>query len=174
MSRYPHLRAGTDTETPGRRIGSSRVSALLLLGVISSLIAAFGLPMAAATAASAPRVAAPRTSIFCGDANNASKSTAISPTAFTPTSLEASFTKVKTEESYIESNAPGSIKPDFVTLFTYFNKFVSVLAAAKYNFLKLTRTEVKSFETLDSSQVTAAEKAIKSYVTNICHLSTTP
>jgi hypothetical protein len=170
MSRYLHLRL-SDAATPRRRIGSSRASVLVLLGVMSSVIAAFGLPMAAASAATAPRVAAPRTSIFCGYANNAAKSTSESPAALTPASLEASVTKLKTEEAYVLANSPAQVKPDFVTLFTYFNKFVSLLAAAKYNFLKLTPTEFKSFETLDSKQVTAAEKAVKAYVTNTCHLS---
>jgi hypothetical protein len=171
MSRYLHLRAVSDAPAPRRRDAASRASVLVLLGVMSSVIAAFGLPMAAASAATAPRVAAPRTSIFCGYANNAAKSTAVSPTTLTPTSLQASFTKLKAEEAYVLANSPGQVKPDFVVLFTYFNKFVAVLAAAKYNFLKLTPTELKSFETLDTKQVTAAEKAIKLYVTNTCHLS---
>jgi hypothetical protein len=173
MSRYLHLRAVSDGATPRRRLGPSRASTLLLLGVMSSVIAAFGLPMGAASAASAPRVVAPRTSIFCGYANNAAKSTSISSAALTPTSIEASYTKLKTEESFIEANSPAQIKPDFVLLFGYLNKFISIMASVKYNYAKLTPTELKSFATADTKQVTAAEKAINSYLTNTCHIKTT-
>jgi hypothetical protein len=139
---------------------------------MSSVIAAFGLPMAAASAVSAPRALAPRTSVFCGYANNASKSTSVSSAALTPTSLEASYAKLKTEETFIVANTPGQLKPDFVLLFSYVNKFISVMASVKYNYLKLTPTELKSFETADTKQVTAAEKAINLYLTNTCHIKT--
>jgi hypothetical protein len=171
MSRYLHLRAVSDAANPRRRPGSSRVSAVLLVGVMSSVIAAFGLPMAA-SAASAPRALTPRTSIFCGYADNASKSTAV-PTSLTPASIEASYAKLKTEESFIEANSPGQIKPDFLLLFGYLNKFIAILASVQYNYLKLTPTEFKSFETADTKQVTAAEKAINVYLTTTCHIKTT-
>jgi hypothetical protein len=173
MSRYPHLRATSDGPTSRRRVGPSRASAILLLGVMSSVIAAFGLPMAAASAATAPRAAAPRTSVFCGYANSASKSTSISSAALSPTSLQASYAKLKTEESFIIANSPGQLKPDFVLLFSYLNKFVSILASVKYNYLKLTPTELKSFESADTKQVSAAEKAINSYLTTTYHIKTT-
>src|ERR1700722_12459948 len=109
MFRFLHLRAVSEAPNQRRQSGSSRASTLLLLGVMSSVIAAFGLPMAAASAASTPRAAAPRTSIFCGDADNAAKSTAESPAALTPTSLQATFTKLKSEEAFVLANSPGQI-----------------------------------------------------------------
>jgi Pyruvate/2-oxoacid:ferredoxin oxidoreductase gamma subunit len=185
MSRYLHLRAVSDAATARRRSGLSRASSLVLLGVMASMVAAFGLPMAAASATSAPRaaaprvvaprVAAPRTSIFCGYADNAAKGTSVSAgaTALTPSSIEAEYSKLKSEETFVEANTPGSLKPDFVLLFGYVNKFISLLAGVHYNYLKLTTADFKTFETSDTKQVTAAEKAINSYLTNTCHIKTT-
>ena len=93
MSRSLNLRAVSHRRATRLRVGPARVSAIVLLGAMSTVITAFGLPMGAASAASAPRALAPRTSTFCSYAENASKSTSISPKAVTPASIQASFTK---------------------------------------------------------------------------------
>lgn len=165
MSRYLRLRANSSSRTGQLSVGPSRVAAVLLLGALSTLIAAIGIPMGAASAASAPR-----TSTFCGYAANASKSTSVSPATLTPASLQASFTKLKSEESYITANSPSQLKGDFTTLFTYFNKFIAILASVKYNFTKLSLAQEKAFGASDTKQVQAAVKAIDAYVKNVCHL----
>lgn len=54
MSRYSHPRAISSSRAGRLRVGSSRVSAIMLLGAMSSVITAFGLPIGAASAVSAP------------------------------------------------------------------------------------------------------------------------
>jgi hypothetical protein len=173
MSRYLHLRSLSNA-TPGRlRVGPRRASALVLLGALSTVIAAFGFPMGAASAASVPRALAPRTSVFCGYADNASKSTSISSTSLTPSSMAATYSKLKSEETFILANSPSQLKGDFTALFGYLNKFIAELAAVKYNYLKLTPTEIKAFSTADTKQFQADVKSIDTYLTKVCGLKTT-
>jgi hypothetical protein len=172
MSRSLNLRAVSHRRATRLRVGPARVSAIVLLGAMSTVITAFGLPMGAASAASAPRALAPRTSTFCSYAENASKSTSISPKAVTPASIQASFTKLKSEEKFIISNSPSQIKGDFTTLFTYLNKFIAILASVKYNFTKLSLSQEKAFSSANTKQVQAAVKAINVYLTNVCHVKT--
>jgi hypothetical protein len=181
MSRYLHLRTSSNRLVRRPRIGPSRLSAIILLGAMSTVITAFGLPMGAASAASTPRVVAPRvavprvavpqTSTFCGYAANAAKSTSPSASAAgTAASIQASFTKLKSEETFILANSPSQLKGDFTTLFSYLNKFIAILASVKYNFSKLTLTQEKAFSSADTKQVQAAVKAINTYLTNVCHV----
>lgn len=170
MSRSLHLRTSSNSRASRLRVGSSRVSVIVLLGAMSTVITAFELPMGAASAASAPRAVAPRTSTFCSYAANASKSTSVSPTALTPASMQAIYTKLKSEETFIVANSPSQLKGDFTTLFTYVNKFISILASVKYNFTKLSLTQDKAFSSGDTKQVQAAIKAINAYLTNVCHV----
>jgi hypothetical protein len=156
------------------RIGVSRFSSIVLLGAVSTMIAALGLPMATASATSAPRIAVtrtavPQTSTFCGYAANAAKSTSASA-ASTASSLQATFAKLKSEEGFVLAKSPAQLKGDFSTLFTYLNKFIAVLASVKYNFSKLTVVQEKAFASADTKQVQAAEKAITTYLTNVCHV----
>jgi hypothetical protein len=170
MSRYLHLRATSRRTQTRPRSAFARASAVVLLGAISSVIAAFGLPVGAAFAASAPAVAAPRTSTFCGLAANEAKGSSVSPASFTPASLQATYTKLKSEESFVQANSPSQLKGDFTTLFTFLNKFISILTSVKYNFAKLSPAQLKTFSTADTKQVQAASKAIDAYVTNVCHV----
>jgi hypothetical protein len=137
----------------------------VLLGAMSTVVAALGLPTGAASASTAPR-----TSTFCGFAANEAKGTSVSP-ATTPGSLEAEFTKLKSEESFVLSASPSQLKGDFTTIFTYLNKFISVLASVKYDFAKLSLAQEKEFATADTKQVTAAVSAIKVYLKNVCHVT---
>jgi len=171
MSRSLHLGSLSNATPVQLRVGPKRASALVLLGALSTVIAAFGFPMGAASAASAPRVLAPRTSVFCSYANNASKST--SPSSLTPSSMAASYSKLKSEESFILANSPAQLKGDFTALFTYLNKFIAELAAVKYNYLKLTPTELKAFSSADTKQFKADVKSIDTYLTKVCGLKTT-
>jgi hypothetical protein len=174
MSRYLHLRAVSNSGANRLRIGPSRVSAIVLLGAFSTVIAAFGLPMGAASATSAPRAVAPRTSVFCSYADNASKSTSsTSNVSLTPASMQATYSKLKSEESFILANSPSQLKGDFQELFGYLNKFIAALAAVKYNFEKLSATEIKSFSTADTKPFQAAVKSIDTYLTKVCGLKTT-
>jgi len=171
MSRYLHLRALSNAATRRPRVGPRRASALVLLGALSTVVVAFGLPMGAVSAASAPRALAPRTSVFCGYANNASKSTSI--TSLTPTSMAATYSKLKSEESFVLANSPAQLKGDFTALFSYLNKFIAELAAVKYNYLKLTPTQLKAFSSGDTKQFQADVKSIDTYLTKVCGLKTT-
>ncbi len=155
--------------------------ALLLLGPLAMLIATIGISNAGASTSSSARTASsiaatttaiaglatPKSSQFCTYAENASKSSTTSAFSEKPSSLLASFQKLKSEEPAILAESPSQIRGDFQTLFNYFNGFYGELAKVGYNFLKLPHSYLATLES-SASRVEVASKAITSYLTKTC------
>jgi hypothetical protein len=177
MSRYLDSPSCLEAAADRPRGTRSRTHALVLVGMLCAVIATFGLPLAVASASTtAPRMTAtasavaPRTSTFCTLAASETKSSSLSPTTLTPTSLQATYTKLKSEEGFILANSPSQLKGDFQALFTFLNKIIGELSAVKYNFEKLSTTQLKTFESGNTKQLQAAVKSIDAYLTNVCKI----
>ena len=171
-----HLPSRLSARGHGSGVRRANIPGLLLVGALSSMIAAFALPMGAASAAARPAArsalaVAPRTSTFCTDAVNAAKhsSTSGASTAKAPT-LQQSYAALKSEEPVVLSQAPSQIKPDFQALFNYLNGFYSALSNVKFQYSKLPISYYEGLAKLNIKQITADGKAIQTYVQNVCHV----
>jgi hypothetical protein len=185
MSMLSHRPKTHATDVLRSRRGVSGMTALLLLGPLSVLVAGLGISSAGAVSAkTAPNStshlrataatvsARPETSRFCTLAENASKSSTASAATETPATLIQSFNKLKSEEPAILNASPSQIRGDFQTLFNFFNKFYGELASVKYSFLKLPRSYLASLA-LSAKPVEAASKAIQTYLTKTCGIKKT-
>lgn len=79
--------------------------------------------------------------------SNLSPAGATSPEAFGK-QLKTTFTRLKSAESIILANSPGSLKPHFVKVFAYYNLVIAKLSKANWNVLAL----AKDGPTLEAGQ----------------------
>ena len=82
---------------------------------------------------------------------------------------KAAFKNLKPEETIILGVAPSSLQSSFKLLFKDINVFYTDLAAANFNYQKLTKAQIASFEVLSKS-MTAASNKITAYDKNVCHV----
>ena len=82
---------------------------------------------------------------------------------------KAAFKNLKPEEAIILGVAPSSLKSSFELLFKDLNKFYGYLSAVNFNYQKLTKAEIASFEVLSKSMTSASNK-ITAYDKNVCHV----
>jgi len=82
---------------------------------------------------------------------------------------EAAFKNLKPEETIILGVAPSSLQSSFKLLFKDINLFYTDLSAAHFNYEKLTKAQIASFEVL-SKAMTAASNKITAYDKNVCHV----
>jgi hypothetical protein len=82
---------------------------------------------------------------------------------------EAAFKNLKPEEALILGVAPSSLQSSFKLLFKDINSFYTDLSAAHFNYQKLTKAEIASFEVLSKS-MTAASNKITAYDKSVCHV----
>jgi hypothetical protein len=81
--------------------------------------------------------------------------------------METAYANLKPEEKLILGVAPSSLQSSFKLLFKDLNVFYTDLAAAHFNYEKLTKAQIASFETL-SKTMTAASNKITAYDKNVC------
>ena len=82
----------------------------------------------------------------------------------------AAFKNLKPEETIILGVAPSSLQSSFKLLFKDLNQFYAYLSAANFNYQKLTKSQIASFEVLGKA-MTAASNKIKAYDKNVCHVN---
>jgi|SRR5580704_3636484 hypothetical protein len=81
--------------------------------------------------------------------------------------MEAALKNLKPEEAVILGVAPSSLQSSYKLIFKDINAFYAVLAKAHFNYEKLSKSEIASFETLSKSMTTASNK-ITAYNKNVC------
>jgi hypothetical protein len=81
--------------------------------------------------------------------------------------MEAAFKALKSEESVVLGIAPASLQSSYRTIFKDLNVLYTDLSAAHFNYLKLTKAEIASFEALSKSMAAAGAK-ITAYDKNVC------
>ena len=81
--------------------------------------------------------------------------------------MEAASSNLKPEEALVLGVAPSSLQSSYKLLFKDINVFYTDLAAAHFNFEKLTQAQIAGFETL-SKAMTAAGNKITAYNKNVC------
>ena len=81
--------------------------------------------------------------------------------------MEAAFKALKSEEAVVLGVAPSSLQASYKTIFKDLNTFYNELSAAHFNYAKLTRAQIASFESLSKSMATAGAK-ISAYDKNVC------
>jgi len=81
--------------------------------------------------------------------------------------MEAAFKALKSEESVVLGIAPASLQSSYRTIFKDLNVFYTDLSAAHFNYLKLTKAQIASFEALSKSMAAAGAK-ITAYDKNVC------
>jgi hypothetical protein len=111
--------------------------------VIPFVLALVVLGVTAAGAGASPATSSQATDL-CSYAKSAGASIAKSG-SFTPSAgtsmaslsaqLKATFSKIKTAESIVLANSPGSLKPHFVRVFAFDNKVYDMLSKANWNIL---------------------------------------
>jgi ABC-type phosphate/phosphonate transport system substrate-binding protein len=94
-----------------------------------------------------------------------------SPAGATPTQVKKLYENVRSALDQAQSVAPSATKGDFDTFMTAYNRFLKALAAAKYDFTKMTPTAT---QLLGTAQVRAASAHITQYVQQACKINTTP
>ena len=113
------------------------------------------------------------TSNYCTLLIAYNKKQAAANKALTPGSAaaaaKAAFKNLKPEEAIILGVAPSSLQSSFKLLFKDINQFYSYLSAANFNYQKLTKAQIASFEVLSKS-MSAASKKITAYDKNVCHV----
>ena len=99
------------------------------------------------------------------------KQTAANKALDTPGAAEAAaelaFKNLKPEETLILGVAPGSLKSSYKLIFKDINIFYTDLSKAHFNYEKLTKSEIASFETVSKS-MTGASNKINAYNKNVC------
>jgi len=81
--------------------------------------------------------------------------------------MEAAFKALKSEETVVLGIAPSSLQSSYRTIFKDLNTFYADLSAAHFNYAKLTKAQIASFEALSKSMATAGKK-ISTYDKNVC------
>ena len=80
---------------------------------------------------------------------------------------ELAFKNLKPEETLILGVAPSSLQSSYKLLFKDINSFYTDLSAAHFNYQKLTKAEIASFEVLGKAMTSASNK-ITAYNKNVC------
>jgi len=81
--------------------------------------------------------------------------------------METAFKNLKPEEALILGVAPSSLQSSFKLLFQDVNKLYADLAAANFNFEKLSKAQIASFEA-SSKIMEGASNKITAYDKNVC------
>jgi hypothetical protein len=99
------------------------------------------------------------------------KQTAANKALETPGAAEAALQNalknLKPEEAIILGVAPSTLQSSYKLLFKDINAFYAVLAKAHFDYEKLSKSEIASFEALSKS-MTAASNKITAYNKNVC------
>jgi hypothetical protein len=90
-------------------------------------------------------------------------------TANAADSIKASVQGFKILESSVLKSAPGTLKPDLVTVFGALDQFYTALAAANYDYTKMNASVMAP---LDTPAVQAAEKRLDAYMKDTCGIDT--
>jgi hypothetical protein len=81
--------------------------------------------------------------------------------------MEAAFKNLQPEEKLVLGVAPSSLQSSYKLVFKDVNQLYADLAKANYNFTKLSKAEIASFEALAKSMSGASNK-ITAYNKNVC------
>jgi hypothetical protein len=81
--------------------------------------------------------------------------------------MEAAFRNLKPEENLVLGVAPSSLQAPYKTVFKDINLLYADLSKANFNFEKLTKAQIASFEAL-SRTMTPATNKINAYNKNVC------
>jgi hypothetical protein len=85
----------------------------------------------------------------------------------TQKAMETAFKNLKPEETVILGVAPSSLQSSFKLVFKDINLLYADLEKANFNFEKLTKAQIASFEALSKTMSTASNK-ITAYDKNVC------
>jgi ABC-type phosphate/phosphonate transport system substrate-binding protein len=88
-----------------------------------------------------------------------------------PTQVKNLYEKVRSALDQAQSAAPSAIKGDFDTFMTAYTPYLKALAAANYDFTKMTSTATRL---LGTAQVRAASAHITQYLQQACKINPTP
>jgi len=81
--------------------------------------------------------------------------------------IEAAFKNLQPEEKLVLGVAPSSLQSSYKLVFKDINLLYSDLSKANYNFAKLPKAQIASFEALSKTMGVAANK-ISAYDKNVC------
>ena len=81
--------------------------------------------------------------------------------------MEAAFKSLKPEEALVLGVAPSSLQKPYKTIFADINLLYADLSKANFNFEKLTKAQIASFEALSKAMSPATAK-INAYNKNVC------
>jgi len=81
--------------------------------------------------------------------------------------MEAAYRNLKPEEALVLSVAPSSLQTPYKTVFKDINLLYADLSKANFNFEKLTKAQIASFEALANTMTPATDK-INAYNKNVC------
>jgi hypothetical protein len=107
---------------------------------------------------------------FCDLARTQNAFVAPSASPTTPVDFKKVYANLGPELQRIGSVIPGAIKSDYDTFVAAFDPFLKAIAAANYDFTKVSPTV---FQALSSPQVKAAGTAIRQYITQVCKVTPT-
>jgi ABC-type phosphate/phosphonate transport system substrate-binding protein len=88
-----------------------------------------------------------------------------------PTQVKDLYEKVRSALRQAQSAAPSAIKGDLDTFMAAYDPYLKALAAAHYDFTKMTSTATRL---LGTAQVRAASAHITQYLQQMCKINTTP
>jgi hypothetical protein len=101
------------------------------------------------------------------DAKQAAANKALETPGAAKAAMETAFKNLKPEEALILGVAPSSLQSSFKLLFQDVNKLYADLAAANFNFEKLSKAQIASFEA-SSKIMEGASNKITAYDKNVC------
>jgi hypothetical protein len=81
--------------------------------------------------------------------------------------MKAAYKNLQAEENVVLGIAPSSLQSSYKTVFKDINLIYADLAKVNYNFLKMSKAEIASFEAIAKSMSPAAAK-ISAYDKNVC------
>jgi hypothetical protein len=145
-------------------VGASLVMTLSLATLVSSATPSFA----------SAHVKQAHTSNYCKllTAYN-KKQTAANKALETPgaavAAMELAYKNLKSEENLVLGVAPSSLQSSYKLIFKDLNVFYADLSKAHFNYLKLTKAQIASFEVLSKSMGAASTK-ITAYNKNVCGL----
>jgi hypothetical protein len=181
-----HLFGETHVSTRSfQRLGIAGLAALTVVGLLSgcsakkkTASASTAAPAASAASAAAAlpsdtpsKVVATGGGKFCQQVADSVNNSALkaASTGTGADSIKTSIQAFKSLEGSVLKSAPGSIKPDLVTLFGALDQFYTALAAANYDF---TKVDASVTAPLDTPAVKAAEQHVNDYMKNTCGIDT--
>ncbi len=85
--------------------------------------------------------------------------------------MELAYKNLKNEENVVLGIAPSSLQSSYKTVFKDINTLYGDLAKVHFNYLKLSKAQIASFEALSKSMSTASAK-ITAYNKNVCGVKT--